>query len=344
MRPTVSVCLATHDDGPWLDEALESVRRQTFGDLEIVVVDDASTDGTTEVLRRHASGRMIAVRNNRNLGEARTMNRAFALARGEYVKLLHGDDRLAPDCLERMLPLAQRDGVGLVLSRRNILTPPGDAGAAEWARRYARIHERLGRLQDINHGRELFRRYLDVGLLTNCLSEPSGVLIRRQALERVGGLHLDMVGHLDVDLFMRVAYFYDVGFVDAPLFTYRRHGGSASSRRVARQLHFLDHAWSLEGLRRYPELWAAEPRLAELHVRELRRVVKRAVGAVRLGPWRWKLARLAHFAAAGASARAGLARPVHGVVPAVRRPIASPHAEEGRDAAPPPQWRPYHGG
>jgi glycosyltransferase involved in cell wall biosynthesis len=315
MRPTVSICVATHDDGPWLEQALESAHAQTFQDVEVVVVDDASTDGTPDVLRRHAGGRVTAARNDRNLGEARTMNRAFALARGEYVKLLHGDDLLAPDCLERMVPLAEREGVGLVFGRRNVVCEPGDAGAEEWVRRYGRIHERLGPLQEVNPGRELFRRYLDLGLLKNGLSEPSGVLIRRRALERIGGLHLHMVGHLDVDLLMRIAFFYDVGFVDAPLFSYRRHGGSASSRRVARRLHFLDPVWSLEGLRRHPSLWAAEPRLAELYRRELRNVAKRAAEDVRLGPWRWKLARLGRFAATAVAARAGVARPVHGVVP-----------------------------
>jgi glycosyltransferase involved in cell wall biosynthesis len=314
-RPAVSVCVTTHDDGAWLEDALTSVSAQTFEDLEIIVVDDASTDATPEVLRRHADERLIVVRNPANLGEARSTNRGLALSRGRFVKLLHGDDVLAHDCIERMLPLAERDAVGLVFSRRDVIVAPGDTDGEQWAARFGAIHERLGRLEDVNRGRDLFRRYLDVGLLRNCFSEPSGVLIRRQALERVGGLHLHMVGHLDVDLFMRIAWFCDVGFADAPLFSYRRHPASASSRRVARRLHFLDRAWSLEGLRRYPDLWAAEPRLAQLHRRELVRVLKRVPGDVRLGPWRWKSERLLRFVAAATAARAGAARGVHGVIP-----------------------------
>jgi glycosyltransferase involved in cell wall biosynthesis len=320
-KPTVSVCVTTHNDGRWLEESLQSVRDQTFHDLEVVVVDDASDDDTPERLARHADSQLIVVRNKRNLGEARSMNRAIALARGGFVKLLHGDDLLSPDCLERMLPLAQREGIGLVFSRRSVLRAPGDADAEDWAQRYARIHERLGRLATINPGRDLFRRYLEIGLLRNCLSEPSGVLIPRRALERVGGFHLRMVGHLDVDLFMRVAWFYDVGFVDAPLFSYRRHGASASSRRMAQRLHFLDHAWSLEGLRHYPDLWEAEPRLAELHRRELRQVVKQAVGEVRLGPWRWKIAQLMGFAAHRARTRARIGGSLYGVIPPDAQPF-----------------------
>jgi len=320
VKPTVSVCVATHNDGPWLEEALASVEAQTYPDFEVVVVDDASTD----VLARRAGDRFVAVRNDRNLGEARSMNRAFALARGQYVKLLHGDDLLGPDCLERMLPLAASDGVGFVFSRRHVLVTPGDDAVEHWARRYGRIHEGLGHLDTVNPGGEIFRRCLDFGLLRNCLSEPSGVLIPRRALERVGGLHLHMVGHLDVDLLMRIAGHYDVAFVDEPLFSYRRHGSSASSRRVAQRLHFLDRAWSLEGMRRHPRLWATEPRLAELHARELRHVVRRAPAELRLGPWRWKLARLGRLAAAAASARAGRPYPLHGAVGPVGRAGALP--------------------
>lgn len=313
--PAVTVCITTRNDGPWLEEALGSVEKQTFDDLEIVVVDDASTDATPETLGRHADERLVSVRNLRRCGEARAMNRALSLARGEFVKLLHGDDLLAPDCVERMLPLARAHDVGLVFARRNILVASDDPGGQEWARRYACIHERLGPLSEVNPGRDLFRRYLDFGLLRNCLSEPSGVLVRRDALERVGGFHLQMVGHLDVDLFMRIACFYDVGFVDAPLFSYRRHAGSASDRRMAQRLHFLDRAWSLEGLRRYPEVWDAEPLLPDIRARELRRVVKRAPDELRLGPWRWKLARLARLALHDVRAHVGLADRLHGVIP-----------------------------
>jgi glycosyltransferase involved in cell wall biosynthesis len=314
VTPAVSVCIATYNDGRWLEEALVSVERQTFDDLEIVIVDDASTDGTPAIIARHAGARLVAVRNERNLGEARTMNRALAMARGPFVKLLHGDDVLAADCLERMLPVARSHDVGLVFSRRNILVAPDDAEGQAWSSRFARIHERLGPLAEVNLGRELFRRYLDFGLLTNCLSEPSGVLIRRDVLRRVGGLNLEMVGHLDVDLFMRIACFSDVGFVDAPLFSYRRRTGSASDRRMAQHLHFLDRAWSLEGLRRYPDVWAAEPRLAQLLARERRRVLKRIPYELRLGPWRWKLSRLLRLASHDVRSRVGLGAPVHGAV------------------------------
>jgi len=317
VTPTVSVCVATRNDGAWLEEALASVEAQTYADLEVIVVDDASTDATADVLGARVGPRFVAVRNDRNLGEARSMNRAFSLARGRYVKPLHGDDVLAPDCVEHMLTLGARDGVGLFFSLRHVLVAPGDHEAERWARRYGRIHERLGRLDTLNSGREIFRRYLEVGLLKNCLAEPSGVLIERRALERVGGLHLHMVGHLDVDLLMRIAGHYDVAFADEPLFAYRRHGASASSRRVAQRLDFLDRVWSLEGLRRDPELWAAEPKLAELHARELRQAVRRAPAELRLGPRRWKLERYARLAAAVGSARAGRPYPLHGAVPPV---------------------------
>lgn len=310
-RPTVSICVTTHNDEPWVDGCLRSALEQTYEDFEVIVVDDASTDDTAAIVEGHGDTRIRLVRNQHNLGEARSTNRAVALACGSYIKFLHGDDRLDPRYLERVLPVASSEGVGLVVTPRHVVIESDDPAAMAWRARYGEIHTGLGPLQPVNPGRELFRRYIAAGLLVNRFSEPSGALVPRRVLERLGGLHLHMVGHLDIDLWARIAWFYDVGFVDEPLFVYRRSPGSASSRRAARRLDFLDHLWSLEGLRRYPALWDAESNLRDLYRRELRRLLRTTPQALRLGPASWKVRRLARFAAA----RAGAVPQIHGRIP-----------------------------
>ena len=109
--PLVSVCVPTYNGEPFLQAALDSASAQTFGDLEILVVDDGSSDGTPALVERHAADdpRVRLLRNERNLGLVGNWNRCLEAARGTWIKFLFQDDLLEPACVERMLALASED-------------------------------------------------------------------------------------------------------------------------------------------------------------------------------------------------------------------------------------------
>lgn len=94
MHPTVSVVMAVYNGQRYLREAVESVLNQTFTDLEFVIVDDASTDDTPEILRIYAQedSRIRLVRNDRNLGLTRSLNEGFRTASGEFLARQDADD------------------------------------------------------------------------------------------------------------------------------------------------------------------------------------------------------------------------------------------------------------
>lgn len=100
--PRVSVLLPSYNAEPYVAAAVESVRAQTFGDWEIVAVDDASGDGTLAVLRSFDDPRVRIERNDRNLGMTANWNRCLALASGEIVLKLDADDALKPRALEML--------------------------------------------------------------------------------------------------------------------------------------------------------------------------------------------------------------------------------------------------
>ena len=102
MPPRVSILIPAYNAAPWLAAAIESVQRQTFGDWEIVAVDDASTDGTADLLRSFASANIRVEQNPRNLGMTGNWNRCFSLATGELVLKLDADDALKPHALEQL--------------------------------------------------------------------------------------------------------------------------------------------------------------------------------------------------------------------------------------------------
>src|SRR5205085_12281744 len=90
--PLVSVLLAVHDDARFVRTAVESVLRQTLRDLELVVIDDASTDDTPDVLAAVRDARVVVERNQRQLGLAASLNRGLERASGQYVARLDADD------------------------------------------------------------------------------------------------------------------------------------------------------------------------------------------------------------------------------------------------------------
>jgi glycosyltransferase involved in cell wall biosynthesis len=101
--PLVSVLLATHDDARFLGEAIESVLSQTLTDLEVIVVDDASTDETAEVLAGLDDDRIVVLRNDEQAGLATSLNLGLDRASGRYVARLDADDTADQHRLERQV-------------------------------------------------------------------------------------------------------------------------------------------------------------------------------------------------------------------------------------------------
>jgi glycosyltransferase involved in cell wall biosynthesis len=111
MPPRVSVLIPAYNAAPWVEEAVESVRRQTFGGWEIVAVDDASTDGTHALLRSFAGPRIRVERNAQNLGMTANWNRCLSFATGDLVMKLDADDALEPRALELLAGAMEDDAV-----------------------------------------------------------------------------------------------------------------------------------------------------------------------------------------------------------------------------------------
>jgi succinoglycan biosynthesis protein ExoO len=105
IAPRVSVIIPAYNAEDYLERALDSALVQTMTDLEVIVVDDASTDATLEMAHRVAArdSRVRVVHNEHNVGSAVSRNRALSIARGEWIALLDADDAWFPRRLERML-------------------------------------------------------------------------------------------------------------------------------------------------------------------------------------------------------------------------------------------------
>ncbi len=211
--PLVSVLIAAHDAERFLPLAVESVLRQTVADLELVVVDDASTDATPEMLSRIDDLRLVRLRNDERLGLAASLNEALEQTRGRYVARLDADDVAFPRRLERQIARIGSPPLVAVLG--------GAALELDGAGRPGRLHL-------MPRGPAAVRW---AALFSSPFFHPS-VLVDRDVLER-HGLRYDaeFLESEDYDLWTRLLAVADGDNVSEPLVIYRVHEGQASRRR-----------------------------------------------------------------------------------------------------------------
>jgi len=224
-RPIVSVLVTAFNRERYIAASIESVLAQTFGDFEIIVTDNRSTDGTADIARQYErlDPRVRVVVNERNLGQFGNRNRAASLAAGEFLKFHDSDDLLYPHCLAVMVPLLAaepRAGFGLSNSRA---WPGGPAPM-------------------LLTPRDSYRReFLGQGLF---MCGPAGALFRTNAFGQLGGFE-DFGAPSDTIFWMRACARYSVLLFPGDLFFYREHPGQEfQSGGVARQYAAVPaHAW-----------------------------------------------------------------------------------------------------
>jgi glycosyltransferase involved in cell wall biosynthesis len=214
LLPAVSVVIATRNYGRYLAAALRSVLWQTWRDLEVVVIDDGSTDDTAAVVQPLLTDQRVHYYRTDGLGQSRAKNLGIQLSRAPLIAFLDGDDEWAPEKLEKQLPLFANPVVGVVYSRRTLMDEGGNDRATPQAA--------MVRGQAYDH------------LLVQNPVCFSSVIVRRTVFENVGMFDPNLPLAIDYDLWLRVARHYEFDYVDEPLVRYRTGHANLSSRIVER--------------------------------------------------------------------------------------------------------------
>ncbi len=207
MTPKVTVLLAVRDGEPYIGEAVQSVLDQTFTDFELLLVDDASTDGTVAVVERLGDERIRILRNERNLGQVPSLNRGLREARGEYVARLDADDACLPTRLARQVEILDSEPrVGLVGTWMDAVDDRG--------RLLGRLQKTLDDYVDFVYHTLIMRVYV---------SHPSA-MYRREPVVRLGGYDESTGPAEDKDLWRKLALErFEARIVPEALVRYRLH-------------------------------------------------------------------------------------------------------------------------
>lgn len=218
LPPTVSVIIPTYNYGHFVGRAIESVLGQSHRDIEVVVVDDGSTDGTVDQLARFGDDIQVISQQNRGVAAAR--NVGVATSTGNFLAFLDADDFWSKDKVERQVDRYRREpDVGLVHGGVQEVDPEGlplgprRDGMSGW------VAEQM----------LLLRKPV-------VLAAPSNALIPRRFFQEVGGFDVELSTAADWDLCFRIAVEHSFAFVAETLVYYTIH-----TSNMSRNVELTDH-------------------------------------------------------------------------------------------------------
>ena len=213
--PAVSVIIPTFNRRELIGATVESALAQSLEDIEVIVVDDGSTDGTADFLSGAFGDRIRLERLPRNHGRSTARNLGWALARGELVAFLDSDDIWLPDKLSLQLPCFVRPEVALAhcwVAKIGLDGAPLEADSQELAEAFE-IAARRG------YGYGGITR-------TWCRMYTSAVVLRRDLLQKTGGFDARLSNFEDWDMLWRAAREGEVATIREPLVLHRTHPGN----------------------------------------------------------------------------------------------------------------------
>jgi glycosyltransferase involved in cell wall biosynthesis len=222
--PTVSVVMPVYNAAAYVAEAVRSVLAQTFGDFELVIVDDGSTDRSPAILQRFAGGdERIKVISRPNTGIVGALNDGLAAATGEFVARMDADDVSVPQRFEKQVAFLRDNPRCVAVGSRVIGIDP--CGCELFHSHHKLQHDQIER--ELLNG---------VGW---SIVHPSAML-RRDAVERVGGYRREYQWVEDLDLFLRLAEVGTLANLPDELLRYRQHTESVNRTRSAEQARLAD--------------------------------------------------------------------------------------------------------
>lgn len=239
----VSVVIPSYNHRVYIGKAIDSVLTQSHEDLELIVIDDGSSDDSLEYLREIKDPRYTLVE-QANAGAHNAINRGLDLATGNYLAILNSDDIFHPDRLKRCLEAMRANDSELVTSWIEVINQQGQPLGVKqgWQNM---LPWPIADLKNSFAGTNSFELNLFV---SNFVSTTSNMLFTRNLYKTIGGMRNLRFAH-DWDFMFRAAQQFRCSLIESPLMQYRIHGSNTISSNRAWML--FEICWVLaSGMRR----------------------------------------------------------------------------------------------
>jgi len=219
----VSVCIPTYNGENYIQSAIESVLAQSYSEFELIVIDDASTDRTQEIVKGFNDKRIRFFRNKKNIGMVPNWNLCLDNANGDYIKILCHDDILKENCIEACVNVFKKyRDVSIVFSSTKILD---NQGKTIIRRRPYRSDTHLNGLET---ARKSFRS-------KNLYGEPSNVMFKRASMIAVGHFEERLCYSIDWYYWIMLSLVGNAFYIDQDLASFRVSQTSATNSLMKRK-------------------------------------------------------------------------------------------------------------
>jgi glycosyltransferase involved in cell wall biosynthesis len=231
--PEISVIIPNYNHARFLKKRIESVLKQTFKDIEIIILDDKSTDNSKEIIESFASldKRIVTHYNEVNSGSTFVQwNKGVKMAKGTYIWIAESDDYAEPDFLSSLLPFfKQSDTIGIAFCHSHIIDDQDQTtgNSSNWLS----IHEtnREFSATGIKSGIDTFQNFTSC---FNIIPNASAVLMKKEIYIKVGGADETMKMAGDWKLWSSIMMISDIGFLNNALNYHRRHSSGVTSKKL----------------------------------------------------------------------------------------------------------------
>ena len=225
-QPLVSICIPTYNAENSVINTLQSVLNQTYQNLEVLVVDNASTDNTLNLVRQTNDPRLVVHRNESNIGGEQNWSKCIQLANGEYIAVFHADDRYLPNMVEKQVKVLQNNpAVGAVFTLASRINDRGEMIGHD-----IELPSEL-KNKRVYHLPEIFGSILRHGNFLMCPS----CMVRGKLYKKLVPFDWDRFEtSADLDMWLRILEKRPIAILDEKLMRYR-----VSNKQPAYQASYL---------------------------------------------------------------------------------------------------------
>ena len=232
-QPLVSICIPTYNAGEFFEACLQSALEQTYPNIEILISDDGSTDGTLQIVDRYQRQHpVIRLVENANRGMVSNWNNCITKAKGEWVKFLFQDDILKPGCVEKMLEACLANHVEVGLCRREFIIHNDVPKPLRFDFKYKLVRPERVFGESSYISPEQLAKGIAEHMRQNILGEPTCYLFSKRIFEQTGMFNPEFKQVVDLEFIIRLGLKKGLAFSPEVLALFRVHGKSESSANI----------------------------------------------------------------------------------------------------------------
>jgi glycosyltransferase involved in cell wall biosynthesis len=229
--PLVSICIPVYNHELYVEECIRAALGQSYPEIEVIVVDDCSSDNSHVIAAAIKDPRLIVLKNARRLGIGANWNRAVRESRGEFVVIVPSDDALEPEHVKELLAIMVPDhGMAFAGVAAALIGPHGQSLGENRRQRIS-----LDAI-DVADSRELWRWLFGTRVVF------SGTMFRRSCYDAIGGFDEELVIAEDRDFWVRLLLRWRYAYLNRLLVKFRWHPYNTSGVSSNARLHFTESA------------------------------------------------------------------------------------------------------